>query len=125
MSAPTNLYKILDAPPPSPLPETLPTTPLDAKDGFIHLSLAEQTPITAKRHFSAYEALWILKLRPAALDGEVKYDTDTNAGVPKGCAHVHGSQKGLGKDNVVEVIEVKKAAGTEWTNVDELHKLEA
>lgn len=32
-------YKILDSPPPEPLPEKLPETELDIKDNFIHLSV--------------------------------------------------------------------------------------
>lgn len=32
-------YKILESPPPEPLPEKLPETELDIKDNFIHLSV--------------------------------------------------------------------------------------
>lgn len=39
---PTYVYKILDGPPAEPLPATLPVSDLDAKDGFVHLSVAAQ-----------------------------------------------------------------------------------
>lgn len=38
-------YKILDAAPPHPLPDTLPPTALDAQDGFIHLSVSHSLPL--------------------------------------------------------------------------------
>ena len=123
MSAPEYLYKILDSPPPSPLPETLPPTQLDANDGFIHLSTAEQTPITAKLFFSSHTTLWVLKLKGEALDGEIRYSTDPNAGIVDGCAHVHDSQRGLGKDNVQEVIEVERNSDTPWTECEAWVKL--
>ena len=39
---PTYVYKILPEAPPSPLPSPYPPSELDRKDGFIHLSSAEQ-----------------------------------------------------------------------------------
>lgn len=117
---PTYLYKILDAPPPSPLPDSLPTTDLDAKDGFIHLSTAKQTPITAKLFFAQCAQLWVLRLRREALDGEIKYLTDPSAGVVDGCAHVHGSRKGLGKGNVDAVLEMKRQGEEAWTDVKDM-----
>ena len=123
MSPPQYLYKILDAPPPTPMPETLPSTELDTKDGFIHLSTAEQTPITAKLFFSNHEALWVLRLRRDALDGEIRYSTDPKAGVVDGCAHLHDSRKGLGRDNVEGVVELRRQPGQVWTEVDDLPAL--
>lgn len=108
------LYKILDETPPSPLPETLPTTALDANDGFIHLSSAQQTPQTARLFFSGHNELFILKLRRQALDGNIEFLTDPKAGVENGCAHVYGSAKGLGRGNVVEVVKVVRMEGEEW-----------
>lgn len=116
----TYLYKILDTPPPSPLPGTLAPTELDAKDGFIHLSTAEQTPITAKLFFAHCEVLWVLKLRREALDGAIEFSTDPNAGVEDGCAHVYRSVKGLGRENVEEVMQVRKEAAVQWTEVGEM-----
>lgn len=117
------LYKILDEAPPQPLPETLPATDLDTKDGFIHLSTAEQSPVTAKLFFSDHNELWILKLEQQALDGRIEFSTDPNAGIENGCAHVHGSKKGLGRENIVEILQVQKTSGLQWTEVRSMTKL--
>lgn len=42
---PRYVYKIVDAAPPSPLPEAFPLSELDSKDGFIHLSTAQQVSL--------------------------------------------------------------------------------
>ena len=39
---PTYVYKILPEAPPTPLPSPYPPSELDRKDGFVHLSSAEQ-----------------------------------------------------------------------------------
>ena len=118
--APKSLYKILDQQPPDPIPETLPATELDKSDGFIHLSNAEQTPITAKLFFSDFDELWILRLDAEKLDGRLEFTTDDKAGVENGCAHVHDSQKGLGRSNVLEVIHAGKPSSEDWTQVERL-----
>ncbi|KAK3720645.1 hypothetical protein LTR37_003694 [Vermiconidia calcicola] len=118
--SPKYLYKILDQQPPDPLPETLPATALDTQDGFIHLSTAEQTPVTARLFFSDFKKLWILKLESNALDGRLEFTTDPKAGVENGCAHVHGSMKGLGKLNVVAVIEVDRKDGQDWSELERM-----
>ena len=118
--APKYLYKILDRPPPDPIPDTLPTTELDKTDGFIHLSNAEQTPITAKLFFSGFDELWILRLDSEKLDGRLEFTTDEKAGVENGCAHVHDSQNGLGRSNVLEVMHVGKPSSEDWTQVERL-----
>ena len=117
------LYKILDKAPQEPLPETLAASKLDKNDGFIHLSTAEQTPITAGLFFSSHSQLWILKLERSALDGRIDYSTDPKAGIGNGCAHVHDSRHGLGRSNVVEVIEVHRQADQDWTNVESMMQL--
>ena len=117
------LYKILDQAPPDLLPEVLPTTELDANDGFIHLSTSEQTPITAKLFFSNHNELWILKLNHRALDGRIEFSTDPNAAIENGCAHVHNSKKGLGRSNVEEVIKVQRSPPQDWTQVDGMKAL--
>ncbi|KAK4544369.1 hypothetical protein LTR36_004260 [Oleoguttula mirabilis] len=124
MPPPTYLYKILDAPPPSPLPKTLPSTELDAKDGFIHLSSAEQTPITAKLFFARCEQLWILRLKPEALDGKIEYSSDPNNGIVDGFAHLHGTRRGLGKDNIEKVLEVNREGAVSWVEVKDMLRLQ-
>ncbi len=39
---PQYVYKIIPAPPPSPIPDSFPLSELDKKDGFVHLSAAFQ-----------------------------------------------------------------------------------
>ncbi|KAF2767548.1 hypothetical protein EJ03DRAFT_296246, partial [Teratosphaeria nubilosa] len=124
MPSPTYLYKLLESPPPSPLPETFPPTKLDAKDGFIHLSMAKQIPVTAKLFFAEHETVWLLKLRTADLDGEIKYSTEAAGGVPEGCAHLHDSEKGLGVHNIEEVMCLFKSAEEDWSDVPILQTLE-
>ena len=116
-------YKILDKEPSEPLPETLPTSDLDAKDGFIHLSTAEQTPVTAKLFFSSHSVLWILRLDPEALDGRIELTSAPGTGIENGCPHVHDSMKGLGRSNVVEVLKVNRSSFEDWTQVDGMKAL--
>lgn len=123
MSAPKYLYKILDQAPPKPLPETLPATSLDANDGFIHLSNAEQTKYTAKMFFGSCNELWILKIAREQLDGDIEYFTEPSYEVDGGCPHVHNSKKGLGNGNVVEVVHVTRENEQDWTQVQGMSNL--
>lgn len=116
---PTFWYKILDAPPPTPLPTTLPTSALDARDGFIHLSIARQIPITAGRFFAAAERIWVLQLRREKIDGRVEYPPEQG----KACPHIHDSRTGLGKENVESVIELRRGEGQEWADAEGVARL--
>lgn len=75
--------------------------------------------MTADIFFADHTKLWILKLRVADLDGEIKYVDE----LPE-CPHVHESKKGLGKGNVEEVIVVEKPAESIWAKVPEMEALE-
>ncbi|KAK5172691.1 uncharacterized protein LTR77_002811 [Saxophila tyrrhenica] len=123
MTPPRYLYKLLDEAPKEPLPRTLPSTKLDASDGFIHLSTAEQTPITAKLFFRYQRKLWVLQLERTKLEGRLEFSTDPKAGVKDGCAHLHDSQSGLGMMNVVNVLELDRRENEEWTEVEGMQKL--
>ncbi|KAJ4341264.1 hypothetical protein N0V87_002006 [Didymella glomerata] len=113
---PSYLYKILPSAPPSPLPERLPLSELDRKDGFIHLSTSEQTPGTADRFFGDSKELWLLKIKYSVLeegtDGDGKVNADNKARlqwdeVGHGAfAHFYGGD--LGRGNVVEAIKAEK-----------------
>lgn len=46
---PKYVYKIVDAEPPSPIPESFPPSELDKQDGFIHLSTASQVSRFSQR----------------------------------------------------------------------------
>lgn len=107
---PTYIYKILPEAPPSPLPKALPLSPLDASDGFVHLSTAEQTPATVGRFFADRSAVWILKITLKKLEdgpGEVKWEDTKSHGA---FAHLYGGD--IGKDEVEEVLKVEK--GESW-----------
>jgi len=123
MPAPRFLYKILDEAPPEPLPPTLPATQLDARDGFIHLSTAEQTKYTAKMFFSAHKELWILKIERERLDGPLEYTTEPNYKIQDGCPHLHDSAQGLGSGSVHRVIHVTREAEQDWTEVQSICSL--
>ena len=118
MPAPRFLYKILDEAPPEPLPPTLPATQLDARDGFIHLSTAEQTKYTAKMFFSAQNELWILKIECEGLEGRLEYTSEPNYRIQDGCPHLHDSAQGLGSGSIQKVIHVRREAEQDWTEVE-------
>lgn len=130
MSAPSPLpkylYKILPSAPPSPLPERLPLSDLDRKDGFIHLSTSDQVASTADKWFDSFSELWLLKIKHDVLatgtdaDGKVRADgkaeikwEEAGRGV---FAHFYGGDLGAG--NVEQAFKVDKA-GT-WAKSLEL-----
>lgn len=113
---PTYLYKILPSAPPSPLPDRLPLSDLDRKDGFIHLSTSEQVPGTADRFFGDSTELWLLKIKYSALEAGTDGDGNVDAAkkawiqwdeVGHGAfAHFYGGD--LGQGNVQEAVKVEK-----------------
>ncbi|KAI0056549.1 hypothetical protein BV25DRAFT_1832076 [Artomyces pyxidatus] len=105
---PSHVYKILSDAPEAPLPHTLPLTPLDAQDGFIHLSTAGRTPITASLYFGSETTLWLLRIDTAAAQKE---GAEFRWGDP-GCVHLYAGR--LGKGIVVGVQEVKRAENGSW-----------
>ncbi|RPD62221.1 hypothetical protein L226DRAFT_532750 [Lentinus tigrinus ALCF2SS1-7] len=129
---PPYIYKILDSPPPSPLPAVLELSSLDAQDGFIHLSTASQIPLTASLFFTTASLLWLLKIDTRkTLDAGGVYRWVE--GMPA-CPHLYapgtdaagyaadGSREGmrvrkwadLGSANVVGSRAVKRAEGRTW-----------
>ena len=46
----------------------------DVRDGFVHLSLAEQLPGTLAKHFAEQRDLVLLKVDAAALGGQLRYE---------------------------------------------------
>ena len=108
---PGNVYKILAEAPSSPLPKALPLSPLDASDGYIHLSTAEQVPATAGRFFSQTPILWLLKIPLKPIDDKVKWEENKS-----GCfAHLYGGD--LGQREVASVRKVSRQEGEDWEQV--------
>jgi len=108
---PQYVYKIPPEAPPSPLPRALPLSDLDAKDGFIHLSTAEQTPDTAGRFYSTANTLWLLKIPLKDIESGVKWEQTSS-----GCfAHLYGND--LGSGEVEEAKECNRSGGETWTDV--------
>ncbi|KAI0040296.1 hypothetical protein FA95DRAFT_1503068 [Auriscalpium vulgare] len=108
---PPRVYKILSGPPISPLPHTLPSTTLDAHDGFIHLSTAWRTPQTASMYFSSDTALWLLRIDVQTAQAE---SAEFKWGDP-GCVHLYNGR--LGEGVVVSSKEVNRADGETWEDV--------
>ena len=113
---PNYLYKILPSAPPSPLPTRLPLSDLDRKDGYIHLSTAEQVASTADKWFDSFSELWLLKIKYDTLaagtdgDGEVKADNKAEIKweeVGRGI-FPHFFNGDLGSGNVEAAVKVAK-----------------
>ncbi|KAI1081261.1 hypothetical protein F5B20DRAFT_537565 [Whalleya microplaca] len=102
---PSLVYKIVPAAPPTPLPAEYPPSELDQKDGFIHLSIGTQIPITADLFFKDYTSLWILKIRFAE-----KFHASTSWDIP-GCPHLYGN---FGAGDVEDVKEFSRSEGESW-----------
>lgn len=113
-------YKIVAEPLPSPLPHALPLSALDKHDGFLHLSMAGETPHTADRFFADAPTLWLLKLDVRALSEHADGGAFKWAPTPN-CVHLYAPQPGqwarLGADTVSGVRVVAKAPGTKWASV--------
>lgn len=93
------------------MPKALPLSPLDAKDGFIHLSTAEQTPKTPGRFFSDAANLCLLKLPLQRIEHNVKWEEGTS-----GCfAHLY--DQGVGEDEVTDTKPMARGKGESWETV--------
>lgn len=115
-STPKHLYKILSGlvPPPFPIPLELPLSPLDAKDGFIHLSTAKQTPITADLFFTNESSIFIGKIPLDRLNPDhVKWEVESS---PAGCAHLYNGPK-LGSVEIVGIRKFERGDNENWKDV--------
>lgn len=108
---PKYVYKILPEAPPDPLPTSLPLSALDTQDGFIHLSTAPQTSVTAGRFFSTSETLWLLKVPIERVESNVKWEE-----MKSGCfPHLYSA--GLGRMEVEDTKAFTKGKDEEWTTI--------
>ena len=108
---PQYVYKILSEAPPDPLPLSLPLSALDAKDGFIHLSTAEQIPATASRFYAHANSLSLLKIPLDRIEETIKWEEAGSGCFP----HLYGTE--LGREEVVDVKEFRRENPEQWTNV--------
>ncbi|KAI0352620.1 hypothetical protein OH77DRAFT_1485259 [Trametes cingulata] len=116
---PRYVYKILPSPPPTPIPEELPLSDLDRRDGFIHLSTAAQVPFTTSLFFNDHTSLSLLKVDThTTLEQGGVYRWVENL---PGCPHLYASRDGewvnLGNANVVDWKEVKREEEQDWREV--------
>ncbi|KAJ3471990.1 hypothetical protein NLG97_g11383 [Lecanicillium saksenae] len=103
--SPQFVYKILPAAPTEPFPAQLPFSELDAKDGFVHLSTAEQVPKTAGLFFSNDTRLWIVKLELSKLADPVRFED--------GFPHLYGN---FGARDVDSVSRFERNEGQTWAD---------
>ena len=105
---PKFVYKLLPEAPPQPLPAVLPLSELDAKDGFIHLSIADQVPGTAGRFCAANDSIWLLKIDFSRIEKDVKWEESGGNLFP----HVYGPMPG--KEEISDVKEFRRGEGEDW-----------
>ena len=111
ISIPKYVYKILSEAPSDPLPISLPLSALDTEDGFIHLSTAAQTPVTAGRFFSATEKLWVLKIPVQKLESNVRWEENQSGCFP----HLYGAH--LGQREVESTKTFTRGEDYKWTAI--------
>ncbi|KAK4104122.1 hypothetical protein N658DRAFT_443962 [Parathielavia hyrcaniae] len=106
---PEFVYKITPTAPPDPIPEQYPLSDLDRQDGFVHLSVSWQLPITADLFFKDSTSFYLLKLRLAKFNSSVvKWDEVEGT---NGCPHLYGN---FGANDVVSVREFRRGEGQTW-----------
>jgi uncharacterized protein (DUF952 family) len=113
---PESIYKIVPSDP-RPLANGLPVSPLDAKDGFVHLSTAEQTPKTIGRFFKDANVVYLLKIPYAKVESKIKWE-EAGAGT---FPHIYDGDigKSIDESNVDDVLEIRRVEGEEWEGIVE------
>ena len=108
---PKFVYKILSEKPPEEPPTALPLSELDAKDGFIHLSTAEQVPATAGRFFSMMGELWLLKIELDRIEKNTRWESLGQTFFP----HFYGPMPG--KEEITDIKVFRRHKGKDWTTI--------
>jgi len=119
---PTYIYKLIpsSAPPPDPLPPTLPLSELDRNSGFIHLSTARQIPNTLKFFFKDEPRVYVLRLSYAKVEANIRWESpDAKVCGPRGgegmFPHLYNEGPRLGRDEVESVATWEKTHdGESW-----------
>ncbi|KAL7268157.1 hypothetical protein RUND412_009234 [Rhizina undulata] len=110
-----HLYKILPSPPPTPIPQSLPLSPLDKDSGYIHLCTASQVPGVVSRFMSEEEELWLLKIPYERIEKDVKWEAVTEGG-EGGEEFPHLFSERLGVEEVTGVKVFIRGEGA-WEHV--------
>ncbi|RDB22857.1 hypothetical protein Hypma_010339 [Hypsizygus marmoreus] len=125
---PTNLYKLIPASDPSlislPLPQSLPLSPLDANDGFIHLSTASQLPGTLARFFADETKVYVLRLDYEHVKKDIRWEDPTGQEIGEVGAegvfpHLYNGGR-LGREEVETVFTLEKS--DEAWDIEEIKK---
>ena len=85
----------------------------DRASGFIHLSTAQQAPITADRFFSSETTLWVQKIPLVRIADGLKWELNDGRVFP----HLYSEhlEKALPTD--VDVLVWKRRGGQNWVSV--------
>lgn len=97
MTTPTYIYKIVSSsagPIPDPLPDRLPVSELDQKDGFIHLSTAKQVAGTLNRFFSGEQKTHLLRIDYSSVKDLIKWEYPQGGKYPDTIALMDGTNFG-------------------------------
>lgn len=79
---------------------------VDRRDGFMHLSTANQVLETARLHFSGTPDLVALEIDPSRLDGAVRFETSRGGDL---FPHLYGD---LSVNAVIRVRRLREDGGT-------------
>ncbi len=88
----------------------LPPSPVDARDGFVHLSSAAQLAETARRHFADHEELWLLALDIAALGDAVRWEPSRGGAL---FPHLYGSVQATAIQHAAALVR-DDAGSLQW-----------
>ena len=113
---PTYIYKIVPHDP-RPLTNGLPVSELDRKDGFVHMSTAEQTPNTVGRFFKDAEVVYLLKVPYTRVQTKIQWEEAGSGTFP----HIYDGDLSKAIDDTVvdAVLECRRAESGGWDGIVE------
>lgn len=89
--APELIYKIATTAVADKAGDALPRMPIDERDGFIHLSTAEQLAETLRLHFAGQNGLVLIAVRTAALGDSLRWEPSRGGAL---FPHIYGDIAG-------------------------------